>query len=183
MITDKEIIQDVLSGEYEQYSLLIRKYNREVIKVVSAMLFAHQEMEDLVQKVFIDAYDKLDRFDLSRDFGKWVKGIARNTVRMHLRSKKTSDKHIKIYQDWAAAQHEADEDFEVLDSKSRALESCYEKVSESNRKIMDLKYRKSLSIQAIADRLGRSLEGITKALSRTRAELRTCIRRSMMDHE
>ena len=175
---DKDLIDKILKGDYEQYSNIVRKYNRDVLIVVSAMLFNYQEVEDLVQKVFIEAYDKLERFDSSKEMSKWLKGIARNTVKMHLRSRKTKEKHIQCYQEWATMQYEADEDFEILDSKSKALEKCYEKVSETNRSIMEMKYRNRLSIQAIADKLNRSLEGITKALSRTRAELRTCVRRS-----
>jgi RNA polymerase sigma-70 factor, ECF subfamily len=176
---DQELVDAILRGDFEQYSQLVKKYNRDVVKVVSAMLFNYDEVDDLVQKVFIEAYDKLERFDTKRNFAKWLKGIARNSVRMHLRSDKTSEKHISIYRDWAVTQMEADENFELIDSKTKALESCYSKVSDTNRTIMEMKYRKHLSIQEISNSLNRTIEGITKALSRTRAELRICIKRAM----
>ncbi|MCM8533831.1 MAG: sigma-70 family RNA polymerase sigma factor [Lentisphaeraceae bacterium] len=176
---DDEIIKKVLNGEYETYSQLVTKYNLEVVKVVSAMLYSYQEIDDLVQKTFIEAYNKLDRFEAGRDFGKWAKGIARNMVKAHLRTSSRSDKHIRVYQEWSSSQLEGDDCLDTLQKKYSALEKCFDKVSDSNRSIMELKYRKRLSIQAIADELNRSLDGITKALSRTRAELRTCVRRNL----
>lgn len=176
---DDQIINKVLNGDYELYSQLVTKYNLDVVKVVSAMLYSYQEIDDLVQKTFIEAYNKLDRFEAGRDFGKWTKGIARNMVKAHLRTNSRSDKHIRTYQEWSLSQFEGDDCLETLQKKYSALEQCFDKVSESNRSIMELKYRKRLSIQAIADQLNRSLDGITKALSRTRAELRTCVRRNL----
>ena len=180
---DNRIIVNVLAGDIEEFSALVRKYNREVVKVVSSMLFSYQEMEDLVQKVFVDAYDKLDRFEANRDFGKWIKGIARNTVRMHLRSNKTLEKHKSLYREWAFTQLESDDNFEIFDKKSNALKNCFKEISDSNKAIVDLKYKKLLTLDAIAEKLGRSLEAVTKALSRTRAELRTCIRRRITESE
>ena len=180
---DNKIIVNVLAGDIEEFSKLVRKYNREVVKVVSSMLFSYQEMEDLVQKVFVDAYDKLDRFEAGRDFGKWIKGIARNTVRMHLRTNKTVEKHKTLYREWAFSQLEGDDNFEVLDQKSKALATCYQEISESNKAIVEMKYRKLLTLDTIAEKLGRSREAVTKALSRTRAELRTCIRRRITENE
>lgn len=176
---DDQIIKKVLDGEYEFYSQLVSKYNIEVVKVVSAMLYSYQEIDDLVQKTFIEAYNKLDRYEFGRDFGKWIKGIARNMVRAHLRTNSRLDKHIRVYQEWSLSQLEADDCLDTLQKKYSALEKCFEKVSDSNRSIMELKYRKRLSIQAIAEQLNRSLDGITKALSRTRTELRTCVRRNL----
>jgi len=180
---DNKIIVGVLSGDIEAYSNLVRKYNRDVVRVVSSMLFSTHEMEDLVQKVFVDAYEKLDRFEAGRDFGKWIKGIARNTVRMHLRSNKTVEKHKSLYRDWSLSQLEGDENFEIIDQKAKALETCFQEVSENNKAIVEMKYRKLWTLDKIAEKLGRSLEAVTKALSRTRAELRTCIRRRITESE
>ena len=180
---DKRIIVGVLAGDIEAYSDLVRKYNRDVVRVVSSMLFSTHEMEDLVQKVFVNAYEKLDRFENGRDFGKWIKGIARNTVRMHLRSNRTVEKHKSLYREWSLSQLEADENFEMIDQKSKALENCFQEVSENNKAIVEIKYRKLWTLDKIAEKLGRSLEAVTKALSRTRAELRICIRRRITESE
>ena len=34
--------------------------------------------EDVVQETFVTAYQQLNDFDCSRDFGAWIRGIARN---------------------------------------------------------------------------------------------------------
>ena len=47
--------------------------------------------EDITQETFMSAFERLDDFDESQCFGKWLRGIARNKVRnyrkrAHLRS-------------------------------------------------------------------------------------------------
>ena len=37
-------------------------------------------VDDVAQEAFIVAYNRLDEFDQSRDFGAWLRGIARNLV-------------------------------------------------------------------------------------------------------
>lgn len=182
-LEDNKTIVSVLAGDIESYAILVRKYNRDVVRVVSSMLFSTHEMEDLVQKVFVDAYEKLDRFEAGRDFSKWIKGIARNTVRMHLRKNRTLEKHKSLYRDWSLCQLEGDENFELIDKKAKALETCFKEVSDNNKSIVELKYRNRWTLDKIAEKLGRSLEAVTKALSRTRAELRSCIRRRITEND
>ncbi|MGY8689984.1 MAG: sigma factor, partial [Verrucomicrobiales bacterium] len=38
-------------------------------------------VDDLSQEAFIKAYNDWDSFDQSRDFGKWVRGMAANLMR------------------------------------------------------------------------------------------------------
>ena len=50
------------------------------------MLGVHSDsVDDFSQEAFLIAYRELDRFDQDQDFGKWLRGIARNLVRNELR--------------------------------------------------------------------------------------------------
>ena len=91
---DASIIKRVLAGDIESFGLLIDRYQNDVVMIVSAMLFSRQESDDIIQNVFIEAFDKLDRFDTNREFSKWIKGITRNLVKMHLRKLAKQEKFI-----------------------------------------------------------------------------------------
>ena len=176
-MTENEIIKKVLAGDIEHYGLLVDRYQRDVIRIVSAMLFCRQESEDLVQKSFVIAYEKLDRFDPDRDFGLWLKGITRNTVRMHVRKGKTTEKHLDDYRDWVVENHMTDD--QQINARNDALARCRSKLSEQQQMILKLRYHDRLSMSEIAQELDRSKDAVTKALSRLRADLKLCINRRM----
>src|SRR6516164_6917385 len=86
------IVDRVLRGEIDAYETIVRAYQREVWKVVTAMLFDARGAEDLVQRSFISAYQHLHQFQPGRDFGAWLKEIARNQVRQELRRAAREDR-------------------------------------------------------------------------------------------
>ena len=177
--SDKVIIKMVLAGDIESFAELVERYQRDVIKVVSAMLFCRQESEDLVQKTFLRAYEKLEQFDIERDFSLWIKEIARNTVRMHVRKGKSVEKHLDAYRQWVLDKSNGNND--ELGFRSLALKDCQSQLTERNQQLLKLRYQERMSMAEIADYLGRSSDAITKAVSRIRSELRLCINRKLMD--
>ena len=42
-------------------------------------------VDDIAQEAFLIAYREWDSFDQSRDFGKWLRGIAGNLIRNEIR--------------------------------------------------------------------------------------------------
>ena len=95
-----DVLTRVLGGHVDAYEAIVRAYQSEVWKVVSAMLFNGQRTEDLVQQTFINAYQHIHRYQLGRDFGIWLKEIARNEVRQELRRRMREEivvwKYIKL---------------------------------------------------------------------------------------
>ena len=163
-----------MAGDVDAYALLIRRYQPEVAKVVSAMLFSRQDAEDLVQEVFVNAYDKLEQFDVDRDFGKWIKGIARNATRMHLRSSRTKYRHLDAYRDWVHTQHRAG-GHRRREERAAALAACCSALPEKQQRMVHMRYRQGREIAGIAAHLQMSVGAVTTALSRLRDALRNCI--------
>ena len=97
MQTTEEIVSRALSGQTEAFGELIRLYQREVWAVITAMLLDKMKTEDLVQQTFVSAYRHLDRFQRERDFGAWIKEIARNQVRQELRSRQREGNRMELY--------------------------------------------------------------------------------------
>ena len=170
------IVRRVLAGDTDCYAEIVRQYQKDVTKVVAAMLFDRQESEDLVQQVFLRAFDRLDQFEQGRDLGLWLKGIARNTVRMHLRRRKTRQRHLQAYREWLIRQDDGSAAGDYLDARHRALQECLDGLPERARRIMHMRYREELAIGKISKAVGKSIDAVTKALSRIRENLRDCIR-------
>lgn len=79
MIDDADAIQRVLSGDTESFELLVRRYERPVIRTIKNITCDGESCEDLAQEVFLTAYARLRTFDPARSaFSTWLFTIARN---------------------------------------------------------------------------------------------------------
>lgn len=83
---DKELVQRVLNGDRDAYREIMRTHNLMLRSYLSGQLHRLDEVDDLAQEVFITALQKLDSFDTDRDFGIWLRGIARGKLSNHFRS-------------------------------------------------------------------------------------------------
>jgi RNA polymerase sigma-70 factor (ECF subfamily) len=70
------------------YEELVRTHQQRVFAVVGGVLRQREDIEDVVQQVFIKAYFSLRRFDLRSAFGTWLYKIAVNECWDYLRKKR-----------------------------------------------------------------------------------------------
>jgi RNA polymerase sigma-70 factor, ECF subfamily len=175
-----EILSQVLAGDVEAYAQVVRRYQREVWKVVTAMLHDAKVTEDLVQQAFVNAYLHLSQYQPGTDFAVWVKSIARNLVRQELRSRSRETRRLEVYRRYLVDRFKDDETAskreEVL---ADALRKCREKLPDHSADVLDLRYTKAMSFEEIASGLGRTVEATRQLLSRVRLLLRDCIERRM----
>ncbi len=76
--TDEEIIQSVLTGDKEMFSLLVNRYQRMVLGYGYQLSRNQDTASDLVQETFITAYNSLDRLKEPAAFPGWLLGILKN---------------------------------------------------------------------------------------------------------
>ncbi|MEZ5432741.1 MAG: sigma factor [Verrucomicrobiales bacterium] len=69
-----------------QFSQLVRLHHRELLVYARALCRDEHTARDIVQDSFVVAYDKVRAFDVTRDFGAWMRGIVRNKWREWVRS-------------------------------------------------------------------------------------------------
>jgi RNA polymerase sigma-70 factor, ECF subfamily len=91
-LTDNEIIQQVLSGNRNNYSLLVERYQSMVFRTSMGFLHNKEEAEDLAQEVFIQAYLALTKFKGDSSYSTWLYRIAVNAALNKIR--KTSKSFI-----------------------------------------------------------------------------------------
>jgi RNA polymerase sigma-70 factor (ECF subfamily) len=170
------LVRRVRGGEIEVFAELVRCFEPPVWRVVAALLHNFEESREVMQQVFIDAYLHLDQYQLGRDFGAWIRGIARNRVRQELRRLSRESKHLAVYrehllerlQDEAAQEREEQA---YLD----ALDACRGQVPEQSARVVRLRYTEEMTFEQIAAELGTTRTAVEKLLSRVRLALRDCI--------
>jgi len=88
---DKELIAEVLAGHTESFEPLIVQYQARVFALARRYARREDEVEDIVQTVFIKAFNKLESFRGDAPFEHWLMRMATFTcydfLRKHQRNR------------------------------------------------------------------------------------------------
>jgi len=81
MSDPRDIPLSAVTGR-QAFAVLAREHHRGLLVFARALCGNHATSADLVQDAFVTAWRNLDRFDTTRDFGAWLRGIVRNKRRV-----------------------------------------------------------------------------------------------------
>jgi RNA polymerase sigma-70 factor (ECF subfamily) len=83
---DAELVARVQRGDKQAFNLLVIKYQRKILRLLSRMIRDPADLEDVAQEAFIKAYRALPQFRGESAFYTWLYRIAINTARNWLSS-------------------------------------------------------------------------------------------------
>src|SRR3989339_203384 len=89
-LSDKDIIEKIRNGEINYYSFIVKKYTTSIYRYIERKLFKKDEVDDLVQNVFISFYKAIEKFDEERPIKPYLFQIVQNELKMYFRSYKKS---------------------------------------------------------------------------------------------
>jgi RNA polymerase sigma-70 factor (ECF subfamily) len=81
---DQQLVERVQRGDKRAFDLLVSKYQRRLIRLVSRLVKDPSEAEDVAQDAFIRAYRALPNFRGDSAFYTWLYRIGLNTAKNHL---------------------------------------------------------------------------------------------------
>jgi RNA polymerase sigma-70 factor (ECF subfamily) len=84
---DREIISHIRDGENVCFDELFERYREKLFFYLRHLVGNKEEAEDLLQNVFVKAYEKFATFDARRAFSSWIYRIAHNEAVNHLKRK------------------------------------------------------------------------------------------------
>jgi len=88
--TDEAIAIRVQQGQQEAFGELIRRYSAKLSRYARKFLFDTEDAQDVIQDVFIKAYENIQSFDASRRFSPWIYRIAHNEFVNALKKRQAS---------------------------------------------------------------------------------------------
>src|ERR1035437_7578603 len=77
--TDEQVAALVQKGDKEAFGTLMDRYERKFFSYGRKFLTGQDNIEDVVQEVFIKTYQNIKSFDTSQKFSPWIYRIAHNT--------------------------------------------------------------------------------------------------------
>ncbi|HUW38967.1 MAG TPA: RNA polymerase sigma factor RpoE [Rhodocyclaceae bacterium] len=81
---DQVLVERVQQGDKQAFGLLVSKYQRKLIRLLSRMIRDPAEVEDVAQEAFIKAYRALPGFRGDSAFYTWLYRIGINTAKNFL---------------------------------------------------------------------------------------------------
>lgn len=91
--SDNELIAAVRKGDVSQFETLITRYQPRVFATARRYARREDEVQDIVQEVFIKAFQKLDTFRAEAPFEHWLMRMAVRTcydfLRAHQRNRES----------------------------------------------------------------------------------------------
>lgn len=177
MVLDLEkAVLAVCNGHIDSYAIVVRHCQEDVWRIAAFALHDVSDTEDLVQRVFVQAYTKLGEYQPGRGFQPWLRAIARNMVREELRVRERRGRHMAAYDQQVIAQLEPEAAFDSRqDRLRRALEHCRKELAPAAARAVELRYEQAMGFEAIAADLGRTVAAARQLLGRVRLSLRRCI--------
>lgn len=160
---------------------VVRLLLRDRIKILSyvdSFLNDAQLAEDCFQETCAAAVAKDLAFEDETHLLRWALRVGRNKsidlVRRRTRQPVVLEDDVldALEKQWLSTQTVASE-FQA--DRVEKLHACLDRLTDNNRRIVDLRYNDGLKTGRIAELLGRKVESVYKALIRTHAALRACM--------
>ncbi|MGY8766852.1 MAG: sigma-70 family RNA polymerase sigma factor [Pirellulales bacterium] len=134
-------------------------------------------VDDLAQDTFLVAHRELGSFERERDFGKWLRGIARNLIRNEVRKDARRRRLLSenLTNILLNSDNEVEEPTLLEESRMCALRDCVEQLPSKSRELVSGRYGDGWTASDMADQVGMTAAAIRQALVRVRRQLKQCI--------
>jgi len=160
------------------FSELIRDHHQPLL-AYARMLAGHPERaRELVQDAFVAAWQTIGRFDVTRDFGSWLRGIVRNKWREECRKHRHE---VTLEEPELARLEEAVRAWSTGAGEAGLMErlaDCRSKLPEALSLAVAAYYDENRDGDGAATALGIHAATFRKRLERARTALRDCLENS-----
>lgn len=169
---------ELATDRQEEFLKLLLSSELEIRAFIGSVVRAAHDCDDMFQEVALTLWKEFSRYDRSRSFGAWARGIAVNKLLQ--RRDQTRRLPLVLSPEAIQAVSSAFDRSEGATSReSEALERCLDQLPEKSRQLLALRYERSLKIEEIARELGGTVDAIYQSLSRLRARLQDCVSRRL----
>jgi RNA polymerase sigma-70 factor (ECF subfamily) len=173
---DLEWLREARDGDLAAFSRLVLRHQGAVRAFLHVRLSRKHEAEDLAQETFVTAWRRLKDFDPARPFAPWLRGIAENHLRNHLRKFRAEpiggDEALQMILDRELDSHGAGENESVL---ATALGECIEQTGGPARELLMARYAEGRSMAELCASSGKKHSAMTMKLHRLRLALAACV--------
>lgn len=187
-LEEKSLVQNAQAGDRLAFEELVRRYDREVLRLAVNLVHRPEDARDIYQEAFLRVYRNLHRFRFECSFYTWLYRIVTNVALDHLRRRSTRR------EDQAPVSEDAESgtrDFFDRQPEMRAaanperallgreldvhIRGALRRLSPRERMVFEMKHFQGMRLRAIGDMLGTSEETVKNSLFRATRKLRASL--------
>lgn len=167
--TDESLVEDVLRGNIDAFSLLMRRHNQKLYRIVRGITGDDASAEDAIQQAYLSAFRSLGQLRGQARFGAWLKRIA---VREAFRIRRDSARRGELSRQAEAAKvvpfPSPPEQRLAARQWARLVEAAIDELPDGYREVLVMRKVEHLSTEQTAELLGVSQENVRVRLYRAR---------------
>ena len=176
--TEAELIAAVLNGNAASFEPLVEKYSPRIFATARRYARRTSEVEDLVQEIWLKAFERLNTFRSEAPFEHWLMRLAIHTcydaLRRHQRNRETTFSELtKPEEDWldrfVSQPDAADENAEAA---RQLVERVLEQLPPAARLVITLLEIEQRSTKEVSELTGWSATLVKVRAFRARAKMR-----------
>lgn len=182
---DQQLVERVQRGDKQAFNLLVVKYERRLVRLLSRLVRDPHEVEDVAQEAFIKAYRALPSFRGDAAFYTWLYRIGINTAKNHLMSRgrraptstEFSAEEAEGFEDAGALQEMNTPENELLSKEvAQVVNAAMAALPEDLRTAISLREIEGLSYEEIAESMECPIGTVRSRIFRAREAIATRLR-------
>lgn len=189
---DAALVDSIARGDSDALEIFYNKYFPKLYRYIYYRVGRdHQHTEEVVNDTFMEAIDKVHRFDPDRgSIESWIITLSRNKIRS---SNTTVGKAKEYEQSWSMLDGELETIFADLDTGKRPSNALENKelselvgatmgsIPEDYSRVLELKYMSNLPVREIARMLSKTEKSVESQLTRARMAFRETFKSVAVD--
>lgn len=146
-LSDSQIVE-LSKNNPDAFEIIVLRYQKRLFFYIKRIsFFTDEDIEDIIQEVFIKAYRYLNDFDNGFAFSTWIYRIARNTTIDQIRKKNTRPQTADLEDEELVKIFRSDQDManelEIKDDLEKAKRAIHK---------LPFKYREALILKLLEDK-------------------------------
>jgi len=174
-LSDKVIVTNILNGNIQDFAVVVKNTEKLIAQIVRKMTANEDDQKDLVQEIYLKAYQNLSSFQYKSKLSTWIATIAYNTSVNYLKKKRIKLYDMDFLSENKYGEYETIEDKIYKKENAQFINNELNKLPHLFKTLISLYHLEELPIKEISE-ITNLPEGTIKSyLSRARKTLKDSI--------
>jgi RNA polymerase sigma-70 factor (ECF subfamily) len=172
------VLDEVARGRTDAFARVVREYGLPLRSYLASQVHHLDDVDDLVQEVFLAALRSLPSYRRGDDFGAWLRGIARHKLLNYYRSTARRNQALQRFREEVTRVVEADLDRAAGSDTAELIErllGCIARLPDLLRRVVRAGLEGSRPAQ-LAEELSTTVGAVYNLHYRANQLLRECMR-------
>jgi RNA polymerase sigma-70 factor (ECF subfamily) len=183
--SDEEIAALIQAGNINLFGVLILRYKEKIRRYARKFLSNNEDVNDVLQDIFIKTYTNIQDFDTKRKFSSWLYRIAHNELVNKLKKKKRRILplfDLDTFLPYSLHNDTLRQNINRRDMK-KMIDKCLDKLEPKYREPIILYYLEELSYKEIADIVQIPISTVGIRIKRAKAIMKSILKKLEYSYE